>query len=499
MASTGTTPHLIDQKEAEEIHHIDNYDDEKASAQEIHDAYVDIDHGYDQDFINRTTRKIDWRLIPPLIAMYCISSIDRKNVSLARAANKEAMHAELDLGSSRYNIITLLFFPPYIIFELPSQLGLRRFGPRYWLASAVFLWGLVTIGLGFSNNWVAMASMRALLGMFEACLFPGAAYLIACWYPRKQMARRSAVFYITAIAIGGLGNLLGYAISLMHGIAGLSGWRWIFIIEGILTVVIAIIGFVLIVDFPDRSTFLTPEEKEMIITRIDRDRGDSEADPMTKAKFISYMCEPKIWLFAVWFCVTTLGSYSMSYFLPRILRGMGFTDTMSQVLLAPPYVWAVVPALAHAYFADKYRNMRAWMILSGCLQSILGTILYSQLPEHLKAGRYAGTFLAVGAANGNVGLIISWAQCSIRNQSKRGYTSALIVAFGGIGGILASLLFMDKESKQGYPTGVWSVVGLNAFQSVTVIGLRFFFAWRNKLADRGKVVIEGDAKFRYQL
>ncbi|BEJ12440.1 hypothetical protein CspHIS471_0209000 [Cutaneotrichosporon sp. HIS471] len=499
MTSTGTVPHLVDQKEAGEIHHIDNYDDEKGSPPENHDAYVDIDHGYDQEFIHRTTRKIDWRLIPPLIAMYCISSIDRKNVSLARAANKEAMQTELDLGSSRYNIITLLFFPPYIIFELPSQLGLRRFGPRYWLGSAVFMWGLVTIGLGFANSWAAMAGMRALLGMFEACLFPGAAYLIACWYPRKQMARRSAVFYITAIAIGGLGNLLGYAISLMHGIRGLSGWRWIFIIEGIITVVIAIMGLILIVDFPDRSTFLTEEEKEMIINRIDRDRGDSEADPMTKEKFISYMCEPKIWLFAVWFCVTTLGSYSMSYFLPRILRGMGFTDTMSQVLLAPPYVWAVVPALVHAYFADKYRNMRAWMILSGCLQSILGTILYSQLPDRLKAGRYAGTFLAVGAANGNVGLIISWAQCSIRKQSKRGYTSALIVAFGGIGGILASVLFMDKESKKGYPTGVWSVVGLNAFQCITVIGLRFFFAWRNKLADRGKVVIEGDAKFRYQL
>ncbi|CAK9784065.1 unnamed protein product [Cutaneotrichosporon oleaginosum] len=498
MTSTGAPPRLVDQKDSAEIHHLDHYDDEKASPID-HLEHVDIDHGYDQDFIRKTTRKIDWRLIPPLVCMYCISSIDRKNVSLARAANNEAMQDELDLGTSRYNIITLLFFPPYIIFELPSQLGLRKFGPRYWLGSATFLWGLVTIGLGFSNNWIAMAAMRALLGMFEACLFPGAAYLIACWYPRKQMARRSAAFYITSIAVGGLGNLLGYGISMMHRIQNYSGWRWIFIIEGILTVVIAVMGLLLLVDFPDRSTFLTPEQKDMIITRIHRDRGDSEADPMTKAKFISYLCEPKIWLFAVWFCVTTLGTYSMSYFLPRILRGMGFTDTMSQVLLAPPYVWAVVPAMVHAYCADKFRNMRAWMMLSGCFQCILGTILYSQLPERMKAGRYAGTFLAVGAANGNVGLIISWSQCSIRNQSKRGFTSALVVAFGGIGGILASLLFMDKEAKKGYPTGVWSVVGLNCFQVFTVVGMRFFFKYRNKLADEGKVVIEGDPKFRYQL
>lgn len=276
-------------------------------------------------------------------------------------------------------------------------------------------------------------------------------------------------------------------------------WRWVFIIEGVLTILIAVLGYCLIVDFPDRSTFLTPEQKEMVQVRIQRDRGDAEVDPMTKAKFIAYCLEPKIWLFALWFCITTLGTYAMSYFLPRILKSMGYDDTMSQVLLAPPYVWAVVPAMVHAYISDKFPNCRAWMMISGCCQSVLGTCLYSQLPASMKVGRYIGTFLAVGAANGNVGLILSWAQCSIRGQSKRGFTSAIIVAAGGVGGILASTLFMDKEAKKGYPTGVWSVVGLNCFQILSVVGLRLFYMWRNKQADKGQVVIEGDASFRYQL
>lgn len=90
--------------------------------------------------------------------------------------------------------------------------------------------------------------------------------------------------------------------------------------EGILTVLIAIMGYLVLVDFPDRSTFLSPEAKEMVQTRIQRDRGDSVADPMTKRKFISYLLEPKIWLFAIWFMITTLGTYAMSYFLPRILK-----------------------------------------------------------------------------------------------------------------------------------------------------------------------------------
>jgi hypothetical protein len=155
--------------------------------------------------------------------------------------------------------------------------------------------------------------------------------------------------------------------------------------------------------------------------------------------------------------------------------------------------------MVHAYCADRIPNCRAWMLLSGCAQSIIGTALYSQLPVSAKAGRYVGTFLAVGGANGNIGLILSWSQCSIRQQSKRGFTSALIVALGGVGGILASTLFMDKESKIGYPTGVWSVIGLNVFQIVTVVGLRLFFQWRNRKADAGETIIEGDEKFRYQL
>lgn len=184
----------------------------------------------------------------------------------------------------------------------------------------------------------------------------------------------------------------------------------------------------------------------MIQTRIQRDRGDAEVDPMTKAKFISYFLEPKLWLFGLFFCVSTFGSYSMSYFLPRILKSLGFGNTMSQVLLAPPYVWAIIPAVVQAKVSDRFKNCRSWMLVAGCTQFIVGTCMYSQLPASSKVARYVGTFLAVGGCNANASLSLSWAQCSIRTQSKRGFTSALGIAWGGIGGILASTLFMVSIS-----------------------------------------------------
>jgi len=164
---------------------------------------------------------------------------------------------------------------------------------------------------------------------------------------------------------------------------------------------------------------------------------------MTWAKFRNYISQPRIWLYGYMFGSSTLGSYSLAYFLPAILATMGFTNIQAQLLVAPPYVWAAIPALSTAYLADRVKNFRAGAITFNALCLIVGTCMYSQLDKTHKAARYAGIFLAIGGCNSNVPLIISWAQTSIRSQSKRGFTSALIVAWGGIGGILASVAFQQ--------------------------------------------------------
>lgn len=106
-----------------------------------------------------------------------------------------------------------------------SQIGLRKFGPRLWLGTSVVLWGIVMLGMGFVTNWRQLAGLRALLGVFEATLFPGASFLIACWYPRRSMATRTVFFYLVSVVVGNFSSILGYGISLMHGTRGMSGWQ----------------------------------------------------------------------------------------------------------------------------------------------------------------------------------------------------------------------------------------------------------------------------------
>lgn len=213
-----------------------------------------------------------------------------------------------------------IFFIPYIILEIPSQLGLRKYGVRGWLASAVILWGVVMLAMGFVKTPQQLIATRALLGIFEASLFPGAAFLIACWYPRKSMATRNTAFYFTSTAIGGMSSILAWGISQMNGTANMAGWRWIFIIEGIITVVIGVVAYFFLQDFPDKATFLNEHERNIIITRIQRDRGDATPDPLTLHKALKYIIDPKIWLFSIMFAGTTLASYSMAFFLPTILQ-----------------------------------------------------------------------------------------------------------------------------------------------------------------------------------
>ncbi|TXT07696.1 uncharacterized protein COLE_04620 [Cutaneotrichosporon oleaginosum] len=444
-------------------------------------------------------RKVDWRLIPILIAMYTISLIDRTNLATARAANKVKMDREIGTGSGqRYTIITLTFFIPYIILEIPSQIGLRYFGVRNWLSAAVLLWGVIMICMGFAPNWNTLAGLRAVLGVFEAALFPGCAYLLSCWYPRRSMAKRNVLFYTSSAVLGNFATIIGYGFSLMDGTRGLSGWAWIFIWFGIMTVVVAIVAYLTLVDFPDRATFLTEEERNIVLTRIQRDRADSVHDPLTWSKIVKYSKDFKPWLFAWFFMSATVSSYALAYFLPVILAQLGFDNVQSMVLNVPPNAWSVIPALITAYIADRYRNTRAAVIMFSGICLIVGTAMYSQLGAKQKVARYAGIFLAVQGGNCNVPLVLSWAQTSIRAQSKRAFMAAVVVCFGGLGGILASVAFNQNEAKKGYRSGVIFTMAINA---VTVVGAGLLHVWmrfENRRAEKNGKVLEEDENFRYQ-
>ena len=178
--------------------------------------------------------KIDFRVFPMLCIVFGLSLLDRTNISAAYIAGL-ATDLELNVGA-RYSIALLVFFIGYALFQLPSNYVIRRLGARYWLSFLITAWGTMVLAMGFVHDWKTLTVLRAMLGIFEAGLFPGAIFIIGCWYRQYETARRVSIFYMASLLSSGFGPIFAYALSLIR-VGGpnsmyRSGWRWIFIIEG---------------------------------------------------------------------------------------------------------------------------------------------------------------------------------------------------------------------------------------------------------------------------
>ncbi|KAL7652324.1 hypothetical protein ACMYSQ_009617 [Aspergillus niger] len=272
---------------------------------EIHDV------DYDEEFTPAEQRKIIHRVDRRLVTMaglaYCISLMDRTNLSMAAVAG---MTKDLQLGvGTRYSVVILVFFIPYVVFQPPMTVIIRKVGPTLFLGTLVISWGAILVGMGFVKNWKQMVAIRVLLGALEAGYFPGCVYLLSSWYARYDIQKRYSVFYLIGCVASALAGVLAFGLMQMGGIQGISGWRWIFIMEGVITGAIGLLTFVFMVDFPEKAhkswKFLNERESAFIVRRINRDRADGNEEPFTFKRFFSPALDLKIWGFAL-ICLSVL-------------------------------------------------------------------------------------------------------------------------------------------------------------------------------------------------
>lgn len=192
-----------------------------------------------------------------------------------------------------------------------------------------------------------MVGLRIILGVLEAGFFPGCAYLLSCWYTRYELQKRYAVFYLIGSLASAVSGILAYGLMQMNGLAHLSGWRWIFIMQGLITCIFGIVGYFMIVDFPELAStswrFLSERESAFAVARIEKDRADAVPEKFNLKDYLKNALDAKIWGFAFLFGLTTTNSYAIAYFLPIILNeGMGFSVAKAQCLVAPPYAAAAI-------------------------------------------------------------------------------------------------------------------------------------------------------------
>ncbi|EKD17677.1 uncharacterized protein L3040_003559 [Drepanopeziza brunnea f. sp. 'multigermtubi'] len=442
-------------------------------------------------------RKVDCRLVLTLGALYACSLMDRTNLG---AVNIAGMSEGLKLHGEQYNLIVLIFFIPYVLFQPPATVVLRKVGPRNFLTTIVVLWGGCMIGFGFVKKWDQMLGLRIILGVLEAGFFPGCAYLLSTWYTRYELQKRNAVFYLIGSMASACGGILAYGVMQMHGLGNLSGWRWIFVIEGLITCVLGIAGYFLIVDFPEHAAksfkFLNQQEAEFIVARIELDRHDAIPEPFSIKSYLFNALDSKVWGFACLFGLTTTNTYAIAYFLPVILRlGMGFDIAKAQCLVAPPYVAAALVMYYAAAIGDRY-HMRAPIILFNAILGLIGLPLLGYAKNN--GVRYFGVFLATIACNANIPAVLTYQANNIRGQWKRALCSATLVGFGGLGGIVGSTVFRDQDAPK-YGPGIMTTMISSGLVIVITLALTLKFHLANQRVERGGKAIEGQEGFRYTL
>jgi MFS family permease len=442
-------------------------------------------------------RRVDRRLVVTLGVLYCCSLMDRTNLG---AANIAGMAKGLNLIGDRYNLIVLVFFIPYVLFQPPATVILRKIGPRIFLSLIVVFWGACMICFGFVRKWNQMLGLRISLGVLEAGFFPSCAYLLSTWYTRFELQKRNAAFFLIGSTVSAISGILAYGIMQMDGLGGLSGWKWIFVIEGLITCVFGIAGYFLIVDFPEQASksfhFLTQRESAFIVARIEKDRHDAIPEPFNLKSFLKNALDSKVWAFAALFGLTAANIYAFAFFLPVILSDkMGFDIAKAQCLVAPPSIAAAIAMYGCAVIGDIYHT-RGPIIVFNATLGLIGLPLLGYAQNN--GVRYFGVFLATIAGNSNIPTVLTYQANNIRGQWKRALCSATLVGFGGIGGIVGSTVFREKDAPQ-YGPGIMATMTANGLVIVIVGLLSIKFHLANKRAERGEEIIEGQEGFRYTL
>ncbi|KAF2019920.1 allantoate permease [Aaosphaeria arxii CBS 175.79] len=421
------------------------------------------------DAEKRLVRKLDLFMMPTLWFMYILAYIDRQNIGNARVAG---MGADLKLTDSQYALLLGIFFIGYLICEVPSNLLLTRARPSYYLLGLMIVWGTVCSLGSVVKTYQHMLVLRFFLGCIEAGFFPGVLFLMTCWYKKAEIGKRFSIFFTASVFSGALSGLLAGAITgNMEGVRGMRGWRWLYLIEGVCTVGFAVIFKFILLDFPETTTRFSLEERQLAVVRMMHDRRTNASAHTVKLTHWQAVkaafADPRTYIFTLLF-VMNLGSCTISYFIPTIVRQMGYTSVTAQYMTIPIWMVGAVFLIVLSFTADRTGDRR-WHV-AGCFGlSFVCTIvciavshpvvLYTMLCFYI-----AGLYTALP-------LILTWASEVIALPAeKRAVVVAFVNSVGNLSAVYGSHLWPAKDGPK-FITGFATTGAFTGFGMLLAIAI----------------------------
>jgi MFS family permease len=414
----------------------------------------------------KTYRKVDVRLLPFLFLCYILAYLDRVNVGFA----KLQMLKGLSLSDAAFATGAGIFFIGYFFFEVPSNVLLKRLGARLWIARIMVTWGLISACMMFVRGQWSFYAMRFILGLAEAGFFPGVIFYLTLWYPSRLRSTRTAWFVAAIAASGVIGNpISGWVMDSLGGAMGLAGWQWLFIVQGIPSVIVGIWVIFYLNSSIDEARWLSAEEKALLAKNL-----VSEDQHKTENRLVDAFKSGKVWLLCAIYFTLMIGLYGITFWLPTIVKAFGIKGYLNVGLIsAIPYGVAVVGMIVLSRHSDKSGERRlhyvlnvtvgaAGLVLSGVFASnpvlaiiflsfgtlgVIGSMpLFWPLPSAFLAGTAAAAGIGIVNSVGNLGgyfgpNIPVWAKSASANPSEALYIIAGILMIGA----LTTLVFVPKD------------------------------------------------------
>jgi MFS family permease len=389
---------------------------------------------HDVEPIERETiKRVAWRLMPLLMLGYFCNFLDRVNVGMAAPT----MNPDLGFSSAVYGFGAGIFFLGYFVFEIPSNLLLNRIGARRWLAGIFVSWGIVSGLTAFVWNDWSFYGIRCLLGLAEAGFFPGAVLYMTWWFPSYYRTRMIAVFFTSIVASLIIGPPISGLLLNMNGLLALRGWQWLFLLEALPSLIMAVVIWQLLTDRPNDADWLSPEQKAWLNERLASERAQREA--VRKYSLAEAFTNRKVWLLTLAYFGHTTSQFGLTTFMPLIVKGLGVPTNMIGLVSGAPFIFALAAVLLWGRHSDR-TGERKWHAAAGWAT--------------LGAGMAAGIFIGGGhpillmialcfAAMGTfAGPVIFWSLPSaLLTGAAAAGGIAMINAAGSLGGWLGPWLF----------------------------------------------------------
>jgi MFS transporter, ACS family, tartrate transporter len=303
--------------------------------------------------------KLSLRLIPFMFVLYIVSYLDRVNVSFASLQ----MNAALGFSAEIYSLGAGIFFIAYFLFEVPSNLILHRVGARLWIARIMITWGVISSAMMFVKGPISFYVLRFLLGAAEAGFFPGMILYLTYWFPNDARGRAVARFMTATAVAGAIGSPISGLLLQMNGIGGLAGWQWLFLIEGLPSIVLAFVTLAYLPDEPSKASWLTHDEKKWIAGRLEQERAQvsTQRHESTRAA----MASSRVWTFAGIYFAIVMSFYGITFWLPQIVKSFsGVNDFVVGCLAAIPWIAATVVMVIISKHSDATRERHRHVALS---------------------------------------------------------------------------------------------------------------------------------------